>query len=139
MPDVTERPYSPSDQSKRAGRRAARTLAIAMAMLFAIACSGREDYWDGDAEIDPSCRDNPRDCEGLIGGRCQVDDDCDDGVCCRSDDCDRGMCLYLCDGNADCPGRQACDDGFCWFDCSADRDCAAGQECKSGRTVCKYD
>ena len=140
MPDLAQAHHSSTDHSRRVGRRATRTLLVGLALLLGAAtCSGREDYWDGDAEVDVHCRENPRDCPGEVGGDCEIDDDCDDGVCCRSNDCNRGTCLYLCDNNSDCPGRQACDDGYCWFTCGSDRDCGAGQECKSGETVCKYD
>jgi hypothetical protein len=107
--------------------------------VFAFAtCGGASPYYEG-GDIDTFCQRNPRDCFGEIGGICDFDEDCDDGVCCRNSDCGGGTCTYLCDRTADCPREMRCDDGHCFFACNRDSDCAGGQECKRDETVCQYD
>lgn len=119
--------------------RAARLLlALSTFALAAVACSSRSDVFEG-GDIDPACRANPGgDCEGLIGGRCAVTDDCADGVCCLDDKCGGGTCTYLCGGDRDCPGAMACENGFCFFRCGRDEDCGPGQKCERGDTICEY-
>lgn len=112
--------------------------ALAVLLFAAATCGGGTTFWEGQ-DVDTFCRSNPRDCDFEIGGFCQVDDDCNDGVCCRDDDCDGGMCTYLCDRNGDCPPEMLCDSGHCFFTCNRDGDCGAGQECKEDDTVCQYD
>ncbi|MBW2528123.1 MAG: hypothetical protein JRI23_28345 [Deltaproteobacteria bacterium] len=107
--------------------------------LGASGCNSRSDYWEGD-DPDPYCREHPAECDGDIGGRCVVTDDCSEGVCCRdADNCGGGMCLYLCGSTADCPPLQACEHGYCFFTCSSDADCGPGQSCEHHNTVCEYD
>lgn len=102
--------------------------------------SRSDRFVGGDSEPDTFCRENPGDCFGEIGGRCDVTDDCDDGVCCRDDkNCDRGMCLYRCSDDRDCPRNQLCEHDHCFFTCSDDRDCGPGQSCEHGDTICEYE
>lgn len=112
-----------------------------LAMLGIVAlvhCDNDPDpFWDGE-EVDPQCRSTPQECGGDIGGRCVVDDDCDNGICCTNDDCARGMCTYTCSVHADCPPEMMCDGGYCFFTCSAVSQCAAGQQCH-GEMICQWD
>lgn len=109
-----------------------------LALFAAATCGGREQTYDGKADVDIACRARPIECEGLVGAPCAVEDDCDDGVCCLSEDCGRGMCTYLCGTNADCPPGLLCEGGFCFWQCSVDTDCAPGQQCEHDDTVCQY-
>jgi hypothetical protein len=109
-----------------------------LSMMALVTCGGRNQTWDGDAEVDPACRNRSVDCTGIVGGGCRVEDDCDDGVCCLSNDCGGGMCTYLCAASPDCPLGMLCDGGFCFFACNADADCAPNQECHENRTVCQF-
>jgi hypothetical protein len=119
-----------------------RGLSMAVCALgcafVAATCGGREDTWDRDPEVE-LCGPDPRGCEdALVGSRCGVSDDCEDGVCCLSDNCGGGMCTYLCGGDGDCPPSMLCHEGFCFFDCNTDGDCGPGQSCEHGETVCQY-
>jgi hypothetical protein len=120
------------------GRRISAMLVVVALPTLAAACGSRSDYYEG-GDIDLDCRERPGDCEGDIGGACEVSDDCSDGVCCRDKNCGRGMCTYLCDRNSDCPEEMACEHGYCFFRCSDDAQCGPGQSCEHGDTICEYD
>jgi hypothetical protein len=98
---------------------------------------GSAVYEGGD--IDMLCRGEPAECEGDIGGACDVTDDCSDGVCCHDKNCGSGMCLYRCDGDADCPDEMKCEHDQCFFRCQDDSDCGPGQKCEHGGTICEYE
>jgi hypothetical protein len=120
-------------------RRPAAALALLFGSLwFVAACDTRSDYYEG-GDVDLSCRGNPGDCFGDIGGACDHTDDCVDGVCCRDKNCDGGMCVYICDHDADCPNSQLCEHGYCFFACNVDADCGPAQSCEHGKTICEYE
>lgn len=113
-------------------------LCLAWCALVSIAaCDSRSDFFDGD-EVDTFCREHPGDCEGEIGGDCDVTDDCFDGFCCRDKNCGGGMCTYRCSDDRDCPDSMLCEHDACFFRCDDDRDCGPGQECEHGKTICEY-
>ena len=123
-------------------RPLALVVSIPRALFVVAACHQRSDVLTGDGDIDTFCREEPRDdsCDGEIGGRCDVTDDCYDGVCCRDDgNCGGGMCLYECDDDGDCPDNQRCEHDHCFFRCDDDSDCGPGQSCEHGDTICEYD
>ena len=119
-------------------RSFATALCLFGTALLAASCNSRSDVWEGDNDPDAFCGVDPTRCEGLIGARCGVGDDCDDGVCCLNNDCGGGMCTYLCGQDPDCPPSMACHDGFCFYRCNADVDCGPGQTCEHDTTVCQY-
>lgn len=132
-------PASPRSVRRRPLLRGVAALAVVAGLsALAAACGSRSDYYEG-GSIDVDCRENPGDCEGDIGGACEVSDDCSDGVCCQDGNCGRGMCTYLCDRNSDCPEEMACEHGYCFFRCSADAQCGPGQSCEHGETICEYE
>jgi len=94
---------------------------------------------DDDDVTSASCRENPRDCPGLVGAWCDSDRDCQAGICCRDDsNCGEGMCTYLCDSDRDCPPATLCEHGKCFYACDSDRDCAREMSCEHGNTICEY-
>lgn len=115
-------------------------LLVPIALLAVEACHERSDVFTGDGEIDTFCREEPGECDGEIGGACDVTDDCYDGVCCKEgNNCGGGMCLYECDDDGDCPSNQRCEHDHCFFSCDGDSDCGPGQSCEHGETICEYD
>ncbi len=108
----------------------------AWALIGAIAVGVSGITCDDDFEY---CRQNPQDCPGDIGGPCDVDDDCLDGVCCKDKNCGGGMCTYPCKDDLDCPDVMACEHKVCFFSCIDDLDCGAGQSCEHGHTICEYE
>lgn len=102
-------------------------------------CHSRSPIYDGYYEVDPYCRENPDDCYGDIGGDCELEEDCFDGVCCRDKNCGGGMCTYECNAHGDCPSGMRCEHGVCFFQCDDDDDCGPGQECEHGDSICEYD
>lgn len=71
--------------------------------------------------------------EGLVGGSCRDDRDCDYD-CKGGKDFPGGMCTVSCRDNRDCPDDTVCwdeDGGICAPLCRDDRDCRDSYECKS--------
>lgn len=95
-------------------------------------------YQGGSGYVDPECTFDPIGCAGLIGGRCDVSQDCDDGTCCHDKNCGPGTCTFLCKSNADCPVEMLCEHGYCFLRCNDDKDCGPGQGCEHGHTICEY-
>ena len=96
--------------------------------LLVVACGASED-----------CRHDPAGCGGDLGGDCQRDSDCLDGVCCTDDsNCGGGLCTLNCDSDVDCPDFMACEHDICFFRCSEDAECAVGQSCEHGNTICEW-
>ena len=117
-------------------RRISTVLCVIGATFAAVTCGGPAEVWDGD-EVE-LCGPNPAGCDGTIGARCSVTDDCADGVCCRSGSCGGGTCTFLCGSHADCPGGMLCDEGFCFYACNSTAQCGPGQECREDETICQY-
>lgn len=125
----------------RTSNPSSKVLAVLVLMVGAgmAACGGPSAYWNG-GDVDIECREDPEDCDdGEIGGACQDDFDCADGVCCKDKNCDGGMCTYECTDDRDCPDVMSCEHGFCFFQCNEDADCGPGQSCEHGKTICEYE
>jgi hypothetical protein len=124
--------------------RLARLLAISVLVLpllpVAASCGRGGAYYQGSGpgDVDPTCTFDPVACTGLIGGRCDVNQDCGDGICCADANCGPGTCTYLCNGNDDCPVEMLCEHGYCFFRCNDDSDCGPSQSCEHGSTICEY-
>lgn len=134
---VTARGFSPV--------RFARLVAASALTLLLVAasCGGPAGpagpyYQGGSGYVDPTCTFDPVGCAGLIGGRCDVNQDCGDGTCCHDKNCGPGTCTFLCSSNADCPVEMACEHGFCFLRCNDDGDCGPGQGCEHDSTICEY-
>jgi hypothetical protein len=118
---------------------AGMTKRLVLLSLAVAACDGDPNpRYDGE-DVDPSCTFTPEDCFGEVGGRCDVDDDCDDGICCRDKNCGPGTCTYLCSADGDCPPSMGCEHGFCFWLCDEDADCGPGQSCEHKETICEYE
>ncbi len=112
------------------------------AVAGAVGCGGSSsDGLDDGSDGDPDffCRENPRECEGDIGGGCADDADCLDGTCCEDKNCGGGMCTLRCDDDRDCPDSMLCEHSVCFFICDRDADCGEGQRCEHKSTICEYD
>lgn len=136
-------PREGSAGSLLAPGRLVRLVAVsALISLPAAASCGRggSPYYQGQGagNVDPTCSLDPVACGGLIGGRCSVDEDCLDGICCEDKNCGPGTCTFLCNGDADCPVEMLCEHGFCFFRCDDDSDCGPNQGCEHGETICEY-
>lgn len=86
-----------------------------------------------------TCRFDPEDCRGGIGGFCDDRGDCDTGECCTEEaNCGGGMCTFSCDRHEDCPDDMRCEHNTCFFACDSDEDCAEGMSCEHDQTVCEW-
>lgn len=140
--NIRARQSGPAGSRLTLGRLARLVAASALVLLPAAAsCGGRGSAYypgGGPGTVDPACTLDPDACAGLIGGRCDVDADCADGICCDDKNCGPGTCTYLCNGDDDCPVEMLCEHGYCFFRCDDNEDCGPGQGCEHGMTICEY-